>query len=84
MRLGPEACTSCKIRVGLGGCTACVIRAMRDGGADGIEAWAKCLQRYLNETALGREHLEFDRQNLRDWLNGYNFDFAFALKKKRG
>lgn len=78
MKLGPKACRSCKIRAGLGSCSVCSIRAYREGGADGIAGWAACLQKYLNETELGRQLLEFDRQNLRDWLNGYDLDFSFG------
>ena len=81
MRLGPQACRNCKIRSGLGRCSGCAMRAIGEGGADGIASWARCLQWYLNETSLGREHLEFERQQLRDWLAGYDFDFARHMEK---
>ncbi len=70
-KLGPEACRTCRIRIGLGACTACIIRAFREGGAAAITEWGSRLQAYLNDDELGRQLREFERQNLRDWLNGW-------------
>ncbi len=65
VQVGPEACDSCALRVGLGTCVVCTIRAHRAGGADGLDRWIPLaiagLEGYLSNV---------DRERLVAWARG--------------